>query len=729
MNDRTIRRVRFRLGYVAALSVLAGCTQAAAITHIRNLVGAEPEPAAVVTAVNLSHHELEQVPVTFGQPFRQGNIPARDTVVAYLNGDQLPTQADIKARNPDGSARHAVLTILLPRLASQAAETLSLHAVPDSMHPEMNRVTLGDVLRTSFDANARFMISGVPWHLDARALMQQVQHQRLCKPFGRQCNIWLSGPLVSEWIIGGPIVDAAGHTNRHLAVYFAIRAYGPVPVKRIRLDVIVENDWAYVSDPHNTTYNATIDISGKRKYAVHDLDHYRQARWHQVFWWGAADPVYAQLSSKYLQYSRAVPRYEVLHPSASFLRSVRQSCPPMQSCDQTPYMANTGAQAAIGPLARWSSVYVIDPTYRAYRWMLANSDALGAYGIHYRDEITGQPVSLEAHPCMTLIGPAEVIHCPVPPHKNDIFPRCKRECRTPLYPDEPHHPEPAYVAYLVTGDYYYLEELEFWADWVVFHQNPAYRGYAKGLIEDTQVRGQAWGLRTLGYAAYILPDHDPLKSYLNGVVENNIRWYNKTYTDNPKANALHVLANGYAIGYPNHGNAHTGMATWQQSFFNWAVGNLADLGFRGANRLRDWLALFQVNLMTSPEFCWIVASDYQLQVRSSENTPIYASLRNVYAASFPELQHLTCDSDQMAAHLSVPHGYRYARGVMVGYPKSPTGFVANFQIGLAAAADSDVAHARQAWTRFAERRAQPAYADSPNLRLSRDANAIDDARQ
>jgi hypothetical protein len=315
---------------------------------------------------------------------------------------------------------------------------------------------------------------------------------------------------------------------------------------------------------------------------------------------------------------------------------------------------------------------------------------------------------------MTMYRQAEIARCPVPPHANDNFPSCKSQCHSPLIADESHHPEPAYVAYLVTGDWYYLGELKFWADWVIFHQNPVYRGYAEGLVEDTQVRGQAWALRTLGYAAYILPDNDPLKIYLNRVVENNIQWYIHNYVDNPDANKLHIVANGYAFPYQNHDQPGTGTATWQQSFFNWAIGNLADLGFHGADKLRNWFSYFQISLMTSSGFCWILASSYQLQVKGTSRGPIFNSLKDVYANTFPELQHVGCDSAEMVRLVST-RSRRYSVGVMVGYPKSPTGYPASFQIGLAAAADSSVPDARKAWNVFQKRNVKPDYASSPQF--------------
>jgi len=699
--------------------VLIACAQATPIIAdgLQTVHGVNKDAGSVVTvrAVNLSNQRLQQVPITFGQPFHAGDIPVGDSVVAYLNGKALPTQANIKARNPDGSVRHAIMTVLLPTLGSRASEDLNLRSIPDAATPKADTLTIKDILQTKFDAAINFTIAGEPWHLDAKALLQRALQDGSCKPYGRECNQWLSGPLVSEWVVGGPLLDEQGKPNAHLAVYFAVRAFGLVPIQRVRVDVIVENDWAYQPEPHNVTYNATIMVGGQVLDTINNLEHYRQARWHKAFWWGTPDPVYAELNSRYLQYSRAVPRYEIVQPTESLLRKVIQSCPPMQRCDQTKDMSNVGEQAAIGPLARWSSVYVVDPTYRAYRWMLANSDALGAYGIHYRDQLTGQPVSIEQHPCMTTNRQAELAKCQIPPHKNDNFPRCKDQCKSPLSPNEAHHPSPAYVAYLVTGDWYYLEELKFWADWVVFQQNPAYRDYRKGLIVYTALRGQAWALRTLGYAAYILPENDPFKSYFNQVVENNIQWYNQKYTDNPHVNALHIITNGYALNYPNHGHKQTGIATWQISFFTWSVGNLVDLGFPGAGGLRNWVSAFQINQMTSPDFCWIVASAYQLQVRDTQDSPFYDSLHEVYVNTFPELKNIACNSNEMAASLSHPHSYRYSKSVMVGYPYSPTGYVANFQIGLAAAADSDLPEARKAWEIFAHREVKIKYADSPQF--------------
>jgi hypothetical protein len=121
--------------------------------------------------------------------------------------------------------------------------------------------------------------------------------------------------------------------------------------------------------------------------------------------------------------------------------------------------------------------------------------------------------------------------------------------------------------------------------------------------------------------------------------------------------------------------------------------------------------------MTSPDYCWIVASAYELRVRETKDSPFYDSLGTVYAKTYPQLQGLACGGGEMAAELSALRqgNYQYAPNVMIGYPKSPLGYPANFQIGLAAAANSDVPNAAKSWEIFENRSAKPNYSTAPQF--------------
>jgi hypothetical protein len=85
----------------------------------------------------------------------------------------------------------------------------------------------------------------------------------------------------------------------------------------------------------------------------------------------------------------------------------------------------------------------------------------------------------------------------------------------------------AYIPYLITGDWYFLEEMQFNASTALYAPDPGYlawgRGASWGYIPFAfQTRGQAWGLRDTSQAALMSPDGTPQKAYYTEKVNNNI---------------------------------------------------------------------------------------------------------------------------------------------------------------------------------------------------------------
>ncbi|HJR31821.1 MAG TPA: hypothetical protein VJ889_24160, partial [Pseudomonas sp.] len=477
----------------------------------------------------------------------------------------------------------------------------------------------------------------------------------------------------------------------------------------VRTDIIVENTDAFAPQAQ-PQYTATL-TSGSASYTSPALTQYTATRWHHVLWWNNAQPqAYLQQDTQYIQNSMAVSRFMSLQPDESFLAGLRQSCAPLDNCDQSKDMSSVGAQPAIGPLPRWTSVYIVYPDVRAYNWMLANTDALGTYSTHYRDAATGWPVSIQRHPYVTIADWAYANNTSRQStavgqsYKADLLPGCTTNsivtnCTTAWYVtgnpfswDNAHQPSESYIPYMVTGDYYYMSELAFGASHNEIWSNEAYRGYSQGLIDraHSQVRGKAWVLREMADAAYLLPDNYPLKTEFTTDVKNSLADWNAKYTNNPNANSLGLMNDG-AIYSLNGGNQNS-MAPWQHNFLTWSTGHVAELGFADATPLRNWLARFEIGLMTdwqnSPAqgYCWLEASAYAIQVKDAAGNwlPSYTA---VYAATFPTLVGLTCNSPAMVAAMGTLENQPWQTGEMHGYPYSNTGFPANFQIGIAAAAD------------------------------------------
>jgi len=355
--------------------------------------------------------------------------------------------------------------------------------------------------------------------------------------------------------------------------------------------------------------------------------------------------------------------------------------------------------------------------------MLANDNAVGSYGFHYRDKQTGRPLEITNHPYVTL---ADYSHAKQAAswgntdYANDLLPACGGVCSNPYTFDIAHHPSIGYVAYMVTGDFYYLEELQFAASYIELWSNPAYRKYSKGILYQAQpqVRGQAWALRTISDAAFITPDSDPMKSYFTQLMTNIIADYNARYTNGGMSDPLHIAFGQFP--YTINGAARVGIAPWQDDFFTWAVGHAAEEGFPGALQLLKWKSVFQVDMMTDWEnnpsqgYCWLEASAYNLQVRDTQGGPIYSSLSHAYQQTFPTLYGLTCNSQEMVNTMSTS-SHTYQIGEMYGYSDSATGFPSNLQIGLAMADESGIAGAANAWQIFMSRSVKPNYSNDPNF--------------
>lgn len=672
--------------------------------------------------VNTGASNNQDVSVTTGQVFTRGAIPSNQTIAAFVDGQRIPTQVDKKATWQDGSLRHAVITVRVPEGKATASPTVELQGVDANSKEPV--VSIGQLLATSFDATVSLDINGTEYKASARNLLSQADQLGTCSDWGAECKHWLSGPLTSEWIIGGPI-SSSGEAHRHLSVYFHVRAYANASgaVEHVRVDSVIENDWAYAPDPTNQRYNASITV-GDNTFDAPDLTHYRQARWHKVMWWNGVPEVYAQLDTEYLQSTGAVSNYADLTMSDKFLNNRPSQFKPLTNGNQTPHMGNTGAQAAIGPLPRWSATYVVSGAQGPFKWMLANDDAVGSYGFHYRDYKTGRPLRITDHPYVTQAAIGYARTSGDSRYEADLLPACQSDCGSPYSFDISHHPSIGYVPYLVTGDYYYLEEMQFTASYIELWANPAYRNFDKGRLRraQSQTRGQAWSVRSIADAAFATPDADPMKPYFKEQIATIVSDYLEHYVDADQPNPLHlIIGKGEWAAYPVHGEQRVGIAPWQADFFTWSVGHAAEQGFDNAPRLLKWLAEFQIGMMTNwldesdTGYCWLVASDYKLQIRPSRDAPVYRTLNEAYKNTFPTLYGLDCNSQEYVNQLAAQDNTRYQRGQMSGYADSSTGFPANLQIGLAVAADSGLPNARKAWQIFDSRSVKPNYASYPNF--------------
>ena len=580
---------------------------------------ASPPVGSMITRVSLaSYGEATPAgPVTFAQAFRVGDVP--DSVVAVVNDEPWATQVDVKRRHPDGSVRHAVITVSAPELAAHErveVELRSTAAEGDTAAP-----SLADLLAGGFDAVVGVTESGITYTASARALLEGTPPVR-----------WLSGALVNELRVSGPL--AAG-TAPHpaLAVSFDIRFQGP---DGARVSTVLEN--AFHDTPGNLTYD--VSISGvDPAFEARGVEHFHHARWRHVAAWGTAMPtVSVRHDTAYLIEVGVLPRYDLSRvvPQSSIdalLASWNESDHGILGNGiVTAYFPTTGGRGDIGPLPSWTTLALLSQSKEAIEVTHGVGDLAGSFSVHYRDRETGRAMSIDDHPTVTLNQSAGQYSDP-----GDKLPSCAN-CDSPYTVDAAHQPSLSFVPYLLTGDPYYLDELYFWASFNFIDQNWDYRGKEQGLLESQQVRAQAWTLRTLAHTAWIAPDGDPEGPMLEDKLANNLTWYaNNAVGSNPFGWWGAQSNWGQDGGRPDENMAadvRYYTSPWQSDFLVWAFDYTAALGYTEAAPTRDWLAGFTVGRFThDPEYNPYDGAPYHIAV-SSDTGDNYATWAELWEKSF-----------------------------------------------------------------------------------------------
>jgi hypothetical protein len=449
---------------------------------------------------NPAGHAVRSAPLTFGQVFCKGDIP--DGIVVRVGGKPAQIQADIKRRYEDGSVRFAVLSLALEEVPANGQVQIELAngtAVGGGA-----AISSDDLLKNPFDAVIRFTFpDGSEKSASARQMLERA---------GMGARKWLSGPLVTEWLVDGPPVGAAGKPDSDLNVQFHVRAYAGC--KTVRVSAVVENCW----DTWAGNIGYDVAITGqddKPIYQKKDVDHGRLSRWRKVFYWGEAPAeVTIDQDLAYLSATGAVPSYDsTLQLPKRLLDGEPRSAETdiLQRGYLTAYMPTTGGRPEIGPYPGWAAAYLMTMSPRLRQVVLSSGDLAGCWPIHVRNSKTKRLLTIDERPDFWL----DERDKDRPNWQPDRKPRTASAPR--LVPDCAHQPSLAYIPYLLTGDFYYLEEAYFWSNYSLLSQWPGpakspTRERDRGLMAD-QIRGNAWGLRNIADAGSIAPDRDPEGAY------------------------------------------------------------------------------------------------------------------------------------------------------------------------------------------------------------------------
>lgn len=479
----------------------------------------------------------------------------------------------------------------------------------------------------------------------------------------------LHGAVATEFGLAAPLKDAVtGAEHPHLAARLDTRLYNAG--QQIRTDVVMENNWTFKPNPKNISYELTVKQGGTTVHQQPVFTHYHHARWHKAVWAGAEPKARVRHHMGNFMASRAVWNYDrtlpvsetTLAAEATNLankRAAQAHLGPMGNVFLQPLFGTTGGRADIGPLPRWTALYLITQDERARASMLANADAAAAVPVHYRDENTDLPVNPVTHRTLTVYSTSATV-----PSSTD---------RTIWAPDTAHQASFSYVPYLITGDKFYQEEMMFWASWNVIDLPAGYRGYEKALVNRHQVRGQAWALRSLFEAHAALPDKHSLKATYRTMLDNNLAHYRETYVNGSNVSPMGSIQ-------------HTATSTppWQNDFVGSVVSLMAENREPNARELVDWLSRFNVGrFMSDAEgFCAARAPGYYWKNVDTAGA-FLTTWSELFAANY------AADVGKACSTLTITSGYPTEAGGYAAYARGMLGAAAN-----ASVATADIAYAK-----------------------------------
>jgi parallel beta helix pectate lyase-like protein len=519
--------------------------------------------------------------VSFGQVFRESAFFPGEQSLGFRIGDNIfPVQSDGKAFYANGSLKHGVLTVRIPRSLNNrnwqamlvrqdlgAAEIASL-TVPEDFTLEIT-ITGRDGDGNDFSE-----------HLALRDILQQALND------GRAEN-WLSGPQVQEF-------STSVRVEPLLTIRIDFRLYGDGVIRTV---LSFENQDSFSRVKRDLVYDVDFGDGNVVFDSEQSIAHHRASNWRKTIWQGGLPSFDVVHDPKYLRSAFAVPPLDLDLPAsrASVQRLIAQN----NKADKgklskgivEPYMPESGGRDDLGPVPNWTALWLKSAAPGLKQVMLDQGDASGSAPWHFNDE-DGQPIRVDHYPKFWADARGS-------DEKGASLPQVFFDSDDAgWFPDHAHKPALAMVPYLITGDQYYRRALSHEAGYALSGEWPDLRG-SKGdksgagllVVEQEQPRARAWALRDLSDAAFILPDDDPLKDYFVAALEQNLAYLRRSYVDDGRMDAAGEVEGWFdEVSKLPPGR----ISPWQNDYMAMVIGLAALRGSVEAGEVMAWLEPWQV---------------------------------------------------------------------------------------------------------------------------------------
>jgi hypothetical protein len=536
-------------GSLAASIALAVAASASSVATGALSTGST-SPGDITTFALTSTSTQASAPFVLGHSFVQGDVPSGSGVSI------VGATAQFTAKNtwPDGSVKFGVI-----------AGTASLTAnVPLSVTVRRDTASSGTALTIA----------------DLKTAMSGQTCSIACGAFGTASwtgtdwdtpfQTWVSGHRMSSFVYRKPV-----GADAHLVAWLEVRYYVTGAVEVLPW---IENGYLNVASPTSKSATYSFTLGGTTRFSQ-AIDIPARCRTVLIgassasgggetsYWLGSAVDVTVRHNAAYLQRTGLVPNYgATVASNATVVNSQVATYAPLQQGNWTypgDAMGGTGYSAPIGLLPEHDVLYLTCPTSsKPWKAVQFNAYSAGRYPIHYRDETTNRPLRFSSYPNTSTNSSS-----------TNTYPPGASGTGAPAW-DIPHHPSIGFMAYLLTGRWYFIEELQFAATNNYLWQVNTFRNGSDGIFLSSSgastVRGAAWGVRTLAQAACLTPDADPLAAEFIASMSANVAWNHARYV--AQANNPFGIVAPYGDAYGTGSDGRVTEAPWQQDFYTAAFG-------------------------------------------------------------------------------------------------------------------------------------------------------------
>lgn len=482
-------------------------------------------PDNFVTISDAAATTTSNYPMQLGRVFLEGDI--EDYPQVLVDDSPVTTQAHVEQRWPDGSVKHAVMFFHLPSLPSGG--TVALTFQNQATGNTTGGLSAATVLASwDFNAVIELVNNGTTRTLSARTMLAA----------GHSTTLY-SGSVATTFIIADHTVTATYDTG----FGSALTAFRPIfhatfyPLtSQTQVRYIGENGCKTTEVATTVADTITLKIGQASPSTVYtkatSTSMNYASRWTKTFWKGGTPPVInCDHNLAYLKSTTLFPNWDtdrVMPASTLTSKYATWTAASKDLYGAGQYfkvMSQVGGHIEIGPAPGWVVWWLFTGDYRMKEIAFGHADLGGAYPMHFREAQFGRSRSFQRNSATDAGG--KVISNNTRPTlffqnalngvgiaTDDRITTVGTLTANGWGGDCSHQPDPYCFPYLLTGDFWYLEQMWFWAGWSACYSSPANvyfgargpAGYYGGLETGGEPRQCAWPIRSRARVAAYTPD-------------------------------------------------------------------------------------------------------------------------------------------------------------------------------------------------------------------------------